>query len=69
MADSQQQRQKPKRPAYPGAGTADDPRNLRNDDSPRHAPESGDPTETGHGRAQDLSGDRDESGRQGGDVE
>ena len=68
MADSQQKHQKPKRPPYPGAGTSGEPRNLGQDDRPRHAPESGDPTETGRGRAPDLAGDRDESGRLGGDA-
>lgn len=63
MADQkQEQDQKQNKP--PGnAG------NLDNDDNPRHAPESGEPTETGtsaqQGSRGKKSGERDESGRQG----
>ena len=49
---------------------ADKPdRHNPGDDDPRHAPESGEPTETGRvdeqGARGDRAGDRDESGRQG----
>ena len=49
------------KPANPGQ--------LGNDDDVRHAPESGEPTETGRAGAQGAkganAGERDESGRQG----
>jgi hypothetical protein len=46
-----------------------DPRKFDHDDNPGHAPESGEPTETGkqsmRGAKGANAGDRDESGRQG----
>ena len=63
MADQQQ---KPKQKPASSA----DPRNFDHDDNPGHAPESGEPTETGkqsmRGGAKGAdAGERDESGRQG----
>jgi hypothetical protein len=63
MADqNQNQNQKQNKPAS-------ETRNPGADDDPRHAPESGEPTETGRAAQQgargDKAGDRDESGRQG----
>ena len=61
MADQQQQ---PKQNA-----SAADPRKFDHDDNPGHAPESGEPTETGkqsmRGAKGANAGGRDESGRQG----
>jgi len=49
--------------------TSTDARNPGADDDPRHAPESGEPTETDRADQQgargDRAGNRDESGRQG----
>jgi hypothetical protein len=63
MADQKQNQNQKQTNADPGG------RNLGNDDDPRHAPESGEPTETGRAGQQgargDKAGDRDESGRQG----
>jgi hypothetical protein len=62
MADQKQNQQQQNKP-----GT--DARDVGNDDDPRHAPESGEPTETGRAGQQgargDKAGERDESGRQG----
>ena len=64
MADNKQQQQQHK--------SSKDERNPGNDDDVRHAPESGEPTETGPKSQRtpdsrgERTGDRDESGRQGG---
>jgi hypothetical protein len=63
MADRKQNQTQPKQNK-----PASDTRNP-GDDDPRHAPESGEPTETGRADEQgargDRAGDRDESGRLG----
>ena len=68
MADqkqTQQNQQQQQQQNKPGT----DARASGSDDDPRHAPESGEPTETGRADPQGArggkAGDRDESGRQG----